>query len=282
MVSVLRVSLDSEFLHDFRVATRRTRSALAQLKGILPRVEVEVFRPDLKWLGSMTGPCRDIDVFLLELETYRFFPGNRVASGLEALEQHLRALRREARRPLESALRSDRFKRFLDGWERYLETSTPPESRPPKAMLPALELADKRIRKAFQRVAKRGHELGDAPPNDALHRLRIDAKKLRYLLEFFRTLYPPQRIEPRIKELKRLQDVLGGVQDTAVQLQRLAEMAHALRQAGATPSTTFDAIDHMATAIQARQDELRSSFHQRFATFASQASRDEYVQLTTR
>ena len=32
----VRKDLDSEFLHDFRVAVRRTRSALSQIKGVFP------------------------------------------------------------------------------------------------------------------------------------------------------------------------------------------------------------------------------------------------------
>jgi CHAD domain-containing protein len=46
---------DPEFLHDFRVAVRRTRSALSQIKGVLPAPVLERFRPEFAWLGEITA-----------------------------------------------------------------------------------------------------------------------------------------------------------------------------------------------------------------------------------
>ncbi len=62
--------LDSEFLHDFRVAVRRTRSALAQIKDVLPQKAVDAFRDEFAWLGQITGPTRDLDVYLLEMDEF--------------------------------------------------------------------------------------------------------------------------------------------------------------------------------------------------------------------
>ena len=60
-------------------------------------------------------------------------------------------------------------------------------------------------------------EIDDDSPDEALHRLRIDAKKLRYLLEFFRALYPPKEIGAVVGALKSLQDNLGDFNDLSVQ-----------------------------------------------------------------
>ncbi|NJN82995.1 MAG: CHAD domain-containing protein [Caldilineaceae bacterium] len=67
----LIADLDSEFLHDFRVAVRRTRSALSQVRGVLPSEIEQHFRGEFGWLGEMTGPTRDLDVYLLQFEEYR-------------------------------------------------------------------------------------------------------------------------------------------------------------------------------------------------------------------
>ena len=64
--SPVRADLDSEFLHDLRVATRRTRSALTQVKHVPANDVVSDFRQRFAWLGQVTGPTRDLDVFLLE------------------------------------------------------------------------------------------------------------------------------------------------------------------------------------------------------------------------
>ncbi len=63
----LRADLDSEFLHDWRVAVRRTRCLLGQLKQVFPAGETRRLRSELGWLARLTGPLRDLDVFLLLL-----------------------------------------------------------------------------------------------------------------------------------------------------------------------------------------------------------------------
>ena len=63
--------LDIEFLHDFRVATRSSRSVLNRMREVFPEREHEKARSDLAWLGKITGPKRDLDVFLGDLDEPR-------------------------------------------------------------------------------------------------------------------------------------------------------------------------------------------------------------------
>src|SRR5207248_6916699 len=58
--------VDTEFLHDLRVAIRRTRSVLKELKGVLPPDDEVRARSELRWIQEITGPTRDLDVQLLE------------------------------------------------------------------------------------------------------------------------------------------------------------------------------------------------------------------------
>jgi CHAD domain-containing protein len=51
----------------------------------------------------------------------------------------------------------------------------------------------------------------DAPPRK-LHRLRLASKRLRYTLELFRPCYPAG-LEERLEALKKLQDLLGEIND---------------------------------------------------------------------
>ena len=62
-------AIDTEFLHDLRVAVRRTRSILKLAGDVLPGGLAERFSPAFKWLGDLTTPVRDLDVYLLELDT---------------------------------------------------------------------------------------------------------------------------------------------------------------------------------------------------------------------
>ena len=57
--------VDPEFLHDLRVAVRRTRTVIRDGKRVLPPAIVEPARERFGWLGTVTGPARDLDVHLI-------------------------------------------------------------------------------------------------------------------------------------------------------------------------------------------------------------------------
>src|SRR3569623_2067902 len=62
---------DPECLHDFRVAVRRTRSALGQIKKTLPASIVADYRRRFTRLAGISGPTRDLDVYLLHFDAFR-------------------------------------------------------------------------------------------------------------------------------------------------------------------------------------------------------------------
>ncbi len=62
--------VDSEFLHDLRVAVRRTRSLQRQFKAIYPD-RLQHFRDEFKRLQAVTGDLRDLDVYLLDFDALR-------------------------------------------------------------------------------------------------------------------------------------------------------------------------------------------------------------------
>ena len=64
----VREQLDPELLHDFRVATRRTRSIEQLARRFLPTEMTRLWEQEWKWLAAVTGPPRDLDVLLLELQ----------------------------------------------------------------------------------------------------------------------------------------------------------------------------------------------------------------------
>jgi len=271
--------LDVEFLHDLRVATRRTRSALGQLKGILEPEAVKPFADEFRWLGTVTGPCRDLDVYLIELQqSIDMLPAG-VATGLDSLTPILGDARDEAHRRVVAALRGRRFRKLTSGWERFLTQDLPQAVITDSGDRPIGQLADERIHKAYRRIVMKGRALGDDPPAAALHRLRIDAKKLRYLLEFFRGFYPESAVGPRIGTLKHLQDVLGGFQDMEVQRERLEGLATRVLASSAATATTLLAMGELASVLRARQERYRLAFADRFAPFASSRAQAEWRDL---
>ena len=126
------VDADIEFLHDLRVAIRRTRTALSQLKSVLPASVVDLLSPEFKWLGDVTGPCRDLDVFLLALNSDQQRSGIDVGA-LGPLENFLRETRRREHSLVCAALQSERFQRLVENWNRFLEAGAEEETGPPLA-----------------------------------------------------------------------------------------------------------------------------------------------------
>ena len=108
----------------------------------------------------------------------------------------------------------------------------------------------------------------DTPP-PALHRLRIDCKKLRYLLEFFRSLYDAEEMDRLIKPLKQLQDNLGDFNDYEVQQKSLEDFAEQMIESGTTPARTLMAMGRLVERLEAGQEKERKRFAQRFGQFVA-------------
>ncbi len=267
--------VDPEPLHDLRVATRRTRSALSTIKSVLPDSFDADFAPGFKWLGNVTGPCRDLDVHLIEMEGFQ--RQLELSDGsLDPLRQLLEELRRDEHLRVCESLDSERFRNLIEEWDEALHSETGTEPEPSHARRPVIDLAGRKIHKAYRRFVRRGAKLADDAPEKAFHRLRIDAKKLRYLLEFFSDLYPEEIVRLLVKNLKRLQDTLGGFNDMAVQQARLAALADQLNASGSASPDTLISTERLAQAMAERQDEHRRAFANRFASFASADNRQLY------
>ena len=174
-------------------------------------------------------------------------------------------------------LTSPRCRRLLESWEAFLSKQAATAKPPQDADTSVKVFADGRIAAAYQRVLHRGRDLGGDSPPEALHRLRIAAKKLRYLLEFFRSLYAAERVDPRITELKDLQDVLGELNDRQIQRANLAVFTRELE--GTVDAGTLAAMSDLGSNLDHRQLELQHTFRDHLDPIVSAASQLEYRAL---
>jgi CHAD domain-containing protein len=265
---------DSEFLHDYRVSVRRSRSVQRELKRVFPPDDLRMFRDEFRWLQRVTGDSRDLDVYVLEFNAMRALVPETMSPDLEPLLELLRGRRLAARREMVSVLRSERVALLLARWSDFLDRleQLDPADRP-DAGRPIGEVAGARIAKVYRRMVEMGSAIDDGSPAEDYHELRKRGKELRYLLELFGTpLYPPEVVKPMIKALKALQDVLGRHQDREVQVSMLRslrdELASVRGGAGALMATG-------ALVARLQEDELaaRREFAERFDAFASDDQR---------
>lgn len=278
-----RGDLDSEFLHDFRVSVRRARSALGQIKGVLPRGRIARFRDELAWLGQVTGPMRDLDVALLKFDDYRASLSEVHRPAIEPLRDFLQRQKSEVHRDLYLVLASRRFDRILKDWRRLAaepgETGPAGGAEAPKAAIPIGQLSAERITRSYRRVLEDGSRIGPKTPAEALHELRKDCKKMRYLMEFFRSLYPERDIKGAINVFKNLQENLGDFQDLEVQQDQLRGYGRDMSEAGLMSPATEDAIAALVRQLEQGQSAARQEFAARFKAFSAKANRRAFEQL---
>lgn len=275
----VRRDLDVEFLHDFRVAVRRTRSALAQLERVIAPEAARRFRREFKWLGSVTGAVRDLDVYLMKMDEYRSNLPADAAEALAPLDEFLRRRRRAERRRMLAALKTRRYRNLVDDWRAFLDGGMAGESAPAGAALTVEELATDRIRKACRRIERDGRKTNSDTPAEVLHELRIDCKKLRYLLEFFHGLYDKDEIAPLVKSLKRLQDNLGDFNDLDVQQRTLQQFAHQMDEEGLASVDCLLAMGRLLDHLVHRQAAERERFKTCFSRFAAPEIRKRFDKL---
>ncbi|PZS14044.1 MAG: hypothetical protein DLM64_02410 [Solirubrobacterales bacterium] len=265
------VDVDPEFLHDLRVAVRRSRAVLRELRGVFPPVELGHFRTELRWLQRASGDARDLDVHVLEFDSMRALVPPAMAPELDPLLAVLRERRRLAHRELASVLGSERTNRLRAEWAAFLEelVGLPVENRV-DAERPIGSLTGERIRKVHRRMLKLGRAIDSSSPPEDYHELRKQGKELRYLLELFGAhQYPDRVVEPMIESLKALQDVLGRHQDREVQ----AATLRSLREQVAVLPDGAAAVMAMGAMVAALSDDearARAQFAKRFKAFAAQ------------
>jgi CHAD domain-containing protein len=218
---------DREFLHDMRVATRRIRAALRLFRDELGNEEAGRLRRELGWLGKLLGSARDLDVLSLRLPAELERVGGDPVSAARILEL-VGARRARTRAELEAALESERYRALLDELEDF--AGAPGGPRMKSRLRGAREVAAKRCTQALRRVLR--WRKGDDPAlsADALHRLRIDFKQLRYACEFFLDVF---RVESRsaLRRIVAFQDCLGAHQDAVVAMQLLEQLGTSLDEA---------------------------------------------------
>ncbi|HUP31850.1 MAG TPA: CYTH and CHAD domain-containing protein [Gaiellaceae bacterium] len=202
-----RLATDEGELHQLRVAARRLRALLRAGRELLDPEAAEVLRAELGWLGGALGPVRDLDVLIAHLREGVEALTADAAAGIR-LVRALERERRKARRALTAAMASARYFALLDALEAPIATVA---ERPGLREIHA---------DAHRRLRKAAGSLGDEPSDEALHAVRLRAKRARYAAEL-------AGLGGYVRAAKRLQDVLGEHQDAVVAESRLRALAAA-------------------------------------------------------
>ena len=263
---------DIEELHDMRVATRRMRAAFDVFEGAFKSKAIQGHRKGLKEAGRALGNVRDLDVFMEKAQKYLEALPEDHRQGLEPLLSAWQEQREAARAEMLAYLDGEKYQNFKTTFLKFLDTpgagARPvPKDKPAPDLVrhiaPVLIYTQLANVRAFNSIL-------NTASIDQLHALRIEFKRLRYTVEFFREVLGEEAKEV-IKDIKGLQDHLGDLNDARVACEILREFLDNLedRQLGLPVSERKNPEPIVAylAAKHSERHNLMISFPQGWARF---------------
>jgi len=215
-------------VHRFRIGLRRLRSVLSAFSKVLPAAERRALSQRLGSIGRSYSRLREWDVFLAAT----------VQSLAESLPDEPSLIE------IDATAREARKRALPDagGLRRQVEdiVATIEEAEWLQRPTGAFELewdkdlkgfADGLLAKRHRRIRKHLKKVDIADQSD-FHKLRIEAKKIRYPTEMFGNLFEPKLVDDYLDRLIAVQDALGHLNDALVARDRLTELPVSSRAQG--------------------------------------------------
>ncbi|MEY8829276.1 CHAD domain-containing protein [Sedimentitalea sp. XS_ASV28] len=270
---------DTEFLHDYRIALRKIRSVLSLFSGVYSEKATLRLKTRFSELMSPTGRLRDLDVYLAEKDKFFALLPNTLHPGLAQLFDMFADQRKEAQTALSNHLKSKAYRQEV-GDLVDLFAKGKKIKRGPDADRPALDYSRALIWKRYRKVCKIAAGIDAQTEDEEVHRLRIQCKKLRYLMEFFGPVFPKAEFQNILKPLKRLQDNLGLFNDYSVQQDNLRALLDDMGRTSEKKNLEIaQSVGALVAVLHRKQLEERAKVMKSFANFNSKTTRDTFRTL---
>ena len=213
-----------EDLHDMRVATRRLRAAFDVFSE---GFQIKATKPLLKGMrktGQALGNVRDTDVFIEKAQIYIQNQLGGREEELQALTTAWRLQRDQNRMKMISYLNSENYHIFKQRFCSFVSTVGAGTRQKEEGMMDHGQVRNVAPVIIYNRLAavREFESVIENASIQQLHALRIEFKKFRYALEFFREVLGKE-INEVIGELKEIQDHLGNLNDAQVATQILRD-----------------------------------------------------------
>jgi len=211
----VRDPAQTDALKRYRVATRRLRAALRVFRDAYPRRETKAIRAGLSDLADTLGAVRDLDVRLDEVDRWVREADAGTEAAIAPLRRNLKAQRQAAAAALGRKLDSRGHRRLINALVTFVTTIDPDVA--PHAGTPDRATRDRAgssVWAAYEQVRAYAAIVRWADMA-TLHGLRIDAKRLRYTVEFLGNVLGPEK-DWLIERLVALQDHLGALNDATL------------------------------------------------------------------
>jgi CHAD domain-containing protein len=260
--------VDTEFLHDARICLRKIRAVLSLLKDVYPPEETARLKAAFSRLGRETNCLRDLDVELLARPDFAARLPPPLREGLDEMFADFAAARLEEQQRIAARLASADHRREMEALARFFGET---DGLAPSAAsdVPVGPLAAAQIFRRYRKIRKLGRKLGPDTPNTEIHAVRVQGKKLRYLLEFFSELFDAEELKPLEKQLRRLQNRLGRFNDLAVQQRALWAYWETRQAKGKATVELALSLGGLVSLLHRDQEAERAEVHAALEEFAS-------------
>jgi CHAD domain-containing protein len=203
-----RANKDIEYVHQLRVATRRSMAALQLYSKLLPPKDAKWFAKVLRQICRAAGKARDLDVLA---QSHK----RDTRKGTGRFLKTLRRKRKAAQKPLVRIHRQlEKNNRLQKRIRRLLKKIDAPKSNDQFGPWAAVRL---------RKIVKRFFDASPVDRSDltALHRFRIRGKELRYAMELLAPAFPRELVEDLYPIVEKLQEQVGRIQDHVVAIERV-------------------------------------------------------------
>ncbi len=267
-----RLGEDIEELHDMRVATRRMRAAFEVFADAYTPKSLKKLLNDLRTTGRTLGKVRDLDVFIEKARHYEAaLPPDRQAD-LEPLLASWGQEREQARAKMVDYLDSNKYADFKLEYYEFLSTPFAGARQQPEEPLTPRRVREIAPVLIYTRLAsvRAFDAILENATLEQFHALRIEFKKLRYTVEFFREVLGDEE-RGVINDLKTIQDHLGDLNDAQVATQILRDfLTQWDNQQSALPvsqRTGPEAVLAYLLYRYAEREQLMQSFQEKWQLF---------------
>ncbi len=224
-------------------------------------------RKDFTLLIKLTNSRRDLDIFLHKQPVYLQTLPPRYSCVIIPFFDDLKTRREKEQKKILQYLTSPAYQKNKKYWNDSVQKTSVLLRRTGYKSLKIQEVAEQIIFNRYKKVVRFNRNLPAVLADEYLHRVRIECKKLRYVLEFFQSLFDIKPVKSLVRKLRELQDTLGEYNDLRLQQSRLKTYLNIQTRRGKTASNLNKAINFLVTRIQLRKNELQLIFREQFADF---------------
>ena len=212
--AVFHADADIENVHQLRVSTRRAAAALRIFADCLPARLCERTRKTLRSLRRSAGAARDWDVFLDMVQTRLAKAPLKERTGLVFLLGFAYCQRESAQEQLRTAheAKAEPFALAIAEVTETLEQADDTGKT-------LRDLAGALLAQLLRELETAAH--ADLQSYEALHKVRILGKQLRYAMEIFETCFAAELRQSYYPAIAEMQEILGLANDSFTAFERL-------------------------------------------------------------